>query len=160
MLANIRDPTARQPPGPQKRLALALCSASLAFVFTGCSGRSRLVLHDLRLGLVPRLLRQAEVSVRAFLDRLHTAWAGYGCAGMTESHMSKANSQSSKIAKIVGCVSTVEGRPTSGRCQWERHGPEREGPTRLYALFKSRPTRRRSPSHRRRASELKAGWSW
>ena len=135
MLANIRDRSARQPPGPPKRLALALCNAwlaaSLAFAFTGCSGRRGLVLHDLRLGLVRGLLRQAEVSVRAFLDGLHTARACYGCAGMTESRMSKANPQSSKIAKIVGCVSTVEGRPTSCRCQWERHGPEREGPTRL-----------------------------
>ncbi len=88
MLANIRDRSARQPPGPPKRLALALCNASLAFAFTGCSGRRGLVVHDLRLGLVRRLLRQAEVSVRAFLD-IHstdfsTARAGYGCAAMTE----------------------------------------------------------------------------
>jgi hypothetical protein len=71
MLASIRDRSARQPPGPPKRLALASCNASLAFAFTGCSGRRGLVLHDLRLGLVRGLLRQAEVSVRAFLDRLH-----------------------------------------------------------------------------------------
>ena len=76
MLANIRDRSARQSPGPPKRLALALCNASLAFAFTGCSGRRGLVLHDLRLGLVRGLLRQAEVSVRAFLDRLQhcTGW--------------------------------------------------------------------------------------
>ena len=45
--------------------------------------------------------------------------------------VASAMGTSGKIAKIVGCVSTVEGRPTSGRCQWERHGPERERPTRL-----------------------------
>jgi hypothetical protein len=70
--------TTLQPPGPLEysRPALALCNASLAFAFTGRSGRRGLVLHDLRLGLVRRLLRQAEVSVRAFLDRLQhcTGW--------------------------------------------------------------------------------------
>ena len=111
MLANIRDGSARQPPGPPKRLALALCTTSLACAFTGCSGRRGLVLHDLRLGLVRRLLRQAEVSVRAFLDRLHTARAGYGCAAMTESHVSNTNSQELEQSKVcaAGLSESYEG---------------------------------------------------
>ena len=65
--------TTLQPPGPLEcsRPALALCNASssssLAFAFTGRSGRRGLVLHDLLLGLVRGLLRLAEVAVRAFL---------------------------------------------------------------------------------------------
>ena len=60
--------------------------------------------------------------------------------------LASAMGASSKIAKIVGCVSTVEGRPTSGRCQWERLGPEREGPTRLYLVQKSPDSPAESPT--------------